>query len=120
MPVDVEVFACVNGKSVFTDVQQFTQVNRQPAFRAFETDICRRVKFMANAPPALADSVLAEMAPRRPGWGRLHELRALVAVRLGSCERAAEQFIALIDFGLARADAPMLVQRCRENALRGG
>jgi len=78
------------------------------------------VPLTLEGPPALADSVLAEMAPRRPGWGRLHELRALVAVRLGSCERAAEQFIALIDFGLARADAPMLVQRCRENALRGG
>ncbi len=66
-----------------------------------------------EGPPLLADSVLIEVQSRLPGWGRLHELRAVTALRLGACEQAAEHLLALIDFGMPRADGRQLVQDCR-------
>lgn len=74
-----------------------------------------------EGPPLLADSVLVEVQSRIPGWGRMHELRAVTALRLGACEQAADQLLALIEFGMSRADAPSLLEGCnRDRALRRG
>jgi len=49
----------------------------------------------------------------RPGWASLYELEGLVELRLGRCTEAAERFLTLLDFGMARPDGPDLVARCR-------
>src|SRR2546426_1020967 len=65
-----------------------------------------------HAPPAAADSLMAESQWIRPGWANLYELRAIVELREGLCAAAAEHFLVLVDFGLERRDAPELVARC--------
>ena len=65
-----------------------------------------------DAPPALADSVTAFALARRPGMVRYRELRALAAVRAGSCDVAATEFIAMLQFGVQREDGPALVHQC--------
>jgi hypothetical protein len=66
-----------------------------------------------NGPPALADSLLAEVQEKRPGWATLYELRSVAALRLGRCEDAAQQLLTLVEFGIERADGPELLRRCR-------
>jgi hypothetical protein len=65
-----------------------------------------------EAPPDLADSVMALAVARRPGMVRYRELRALAAVRAGSCDIAAAAFIEMLEFGVRREDGPALVQQC--------
>jgi hypothetical protein len=74
--------------------------------------------FALTGPPAVADSLLAEVAVQRPGWAALYEWRAMAALRAGgeACERAAEHFLTLVEFGVVHADGPERVARCR----RGG
>lgn len=64
--------------------------------------------------PASVDSLLAEVIAARPGWARLYELRALVALRAGACDVAVEQFFILREFGLQRDED--LVRQCRQGA----
>ncbi len=66
-----------------------------------------------EAPPALAESVLAYAAERRPGSARYRELAAVAALRAGDCEAAAASFIELLDFAVERANGPALVRECR-------
>jgi spermidine synthase len=68
-----------------------------------------------QGPLAATDSLLAEVVSARPGWAKLYELRAAVALRAGSCDTAAEQFATLLQFGLEPEDGPGLVQRCRRD-----
>ena len=65
-----------------------------------------------HAPPAAADSLMAESQRIRPGWANLYELRGIVELRQGLCAAAAKQFLVLVEFGLERRDAPELVVRC--------
>lgn len=71
-----------------------------------------------DGPPALADSVLGAALAARPGWATLYELRALVALRAGRCDVAADSFVELAAFGIERADAPEGVARCRRAETR--
>ncbi len=71
-----------------------------------------------DGPPALADSVLGAALAARPGWATLYELRALVALRAGRCDVAADWFVELAAFGIERADAPEGVARCRRGETR--
>jgi predicted membrane-bound spermidine synthase len=68
-----------------------------------------------QGPLAATDSLLAEVVSARPGWAKLYELRAAVALRAGACDIAAEQFATLLQFGLEPEDGPGLVQRCRRD-----
>ena len=70
-----------------------------------------------RGPPAATDSLLGEVVAARPGWARLYELRAVASLRAGACDAAAEQFLALLQFGLEREDGPGLVQQCRRDRL---
>jgi spermidine synthase/MFS family permease len=74
--------------------------------------------FTLNGPAATADSLLAAALTGRSGWYKLHELRAVAALRVGRCDVAAEQFLLLIDFGIERVDAPAWVERCRRGETR--
>jgi len=74
--------------------------------------------FTLNGPAATADSLLAAAVTGRSGWYKLHELRAVAALRVGRCDVAAEQFLLLIDFGIELADAPAWVERCRRGETR--
>jgi len=69
--------------------------------------------FVLNGPPATADSLLSLAVAGRPGWYKLHELRAVAALRAGHCDIAADEFILLVDFGIELVDAPQWVERCR-------
>src|SRR3989475_607671 len=66
-----------------------------------------------DGPPALADSLLAEVQGKRPGWATLYELRSVTALRMGRCEDAAQQLLTLVEFGIQREDGPDLLRRCR-------
>jgi hypothetical protein len=66
-----------------------------------------------SGPAVPADSLLAAAVTARSGWYKLHEMRAIAALRVGRCEVAAEQFLLLVDFGVQPVDAPAWVQRCR-------
>jgi predicted membrane-bound spermidine synthase len=66
-----------------------------------------------DGPLPLADSVLAIAFRARPGWAALYELRALVALRAGRCDDAADQFLELLNFGIEPADALEQLMRCR-------
>jgi len=66
-----------------------------------------------SGPPPAADSVLAEVIRKRPGWARAYEFRAVAAQRERACDLAAEQFLTLLEFGITRADRPELMRRCR-------
>ncbi|PYP72881.1 MAG: hypothetical protein DMD41_07660 [Gemmatimonadetes bacterium] len=66
-----------------------------------------------DGPPALADSLLAEVQGKRPGWATLYELRSVTALRMGRCEDAAQQLLTLVEFGIQREDGPALLRRCR-------
>jgi hypothetical protein len=74
--------------------------------------------FTLNGPAATADSVLAAAVTGRSGWYKMHELRAVAALRVGRCDVAAEQFLLLVDFGIEAADAPAWVERCRRGGTR--
>src|SRR2546430_3582954 len=74
--------------------------------------------FALNGPAATADSLLAAAVAGRGGWYRIHELRALAALRVGRCDVAAEQFLLLGDFGITPEDAPVWVERCRRGETR--
>ncbi|HWC73052.1 MAG TPA: fused MFS/spermidine synthase, partial [Gemmatimonadales bacterium] len=50
-----------------------------------------------DAPPPLADSLLAYAVARRPGSARYRELAAVAALRAGRCEDAAATFVELLD-----------------------
>jgi len=71
-----------------------------------------------NGPAATADSLLAAAVAGRSGWYRIHELRAVAALRVGRCDVAAEQFLVLVEFGIEPADAPAWVERCRRGEMR--
>src|SRR5207249_11030255 len=43
-----------------------------------------------NGPAATADSLLAAAVAGRSGWYRIHELRAVAALRVGRCDRSEE------------------------------
>ena len=66
-----------------------------------------------DGPPSLADSVMAVAVASRPGMARYRELRALAAVRAGSCDVAVSEFIEMLQFGIERQDGPALVRQCR-------
>src|SRR5256886_11034313 len=59
-----------------------------------------------NGPAATADSLLAAAVAGRSGWDRIHELRAVAALRVGRCDVAAEQFLVLVEFGIKPGEAP--------------
>lgn len=65
-----------------------------------------------DAPAPLADTLLTYVAARRPGSSRFLELAAVAALRAGRCEDAAARFVELLDFALAKEDAPALVRQC--------
>jgi len=69
--------------------------------------------FAFEAPPSLADSVLAAAVGARPGWPVLYEFRAVVALRDGRCTDAATQFLTLAEFGIEPSDAADRLARCR-------
>jgi spermidine synthase len=75
--------------------------------------------FVLAGPPATADSLLSVAVARRAGWYKLHEFRAVAALRVGHCDTAADEFILLVDFGIELVDAPQWVERCRLSQ-RGG
>lgn len=83
---------------------------RHPYAASFLTEALTHLTLDGPAP--LADSVMAFAVARRPGMVRYRELRALAAVRAGSCEIAAAEFIEMLQFGVERADGPALVQQC--------
>jgi hypothetical protein len=74
--------------------------------------------FVLNGPPATADSLLTEAVAGRAGWYKLHELRAVAALRAGQCDTAADEFIVLVDFGIELVDAPQWVAACRREQRR--
>ena len=49
----------------------------------------------------------------RPGMARYRELRALAAVRAGSCDVAVSEFLEMLQFGIERQDGPALVRQCQ-------
>jgi spermidine synthase/MFS family permease len=69
-------------------------------------------RLASDGPPALADSITAEVVAAKPAWSRAYALRAAAALRARRCDVAADQFVALLGFGIERADGPALVQRC--------
>ena len=71
-----------------------------------------------DAPPLLADSVLAYAVQRRSAVARYRELRGVAALRAGRCEDAAAAFVDLLTFGIERKDAPALVRDCRRKTRR--
>jgi hypothetical protein len=73
--------------------------------------------FATDGPPALADTLITAALARQPAWSRMHSLRAAAALRLHQCERALDEFVALLEFGIDRPDWPSLVERCRDEAL---
>jgi spermidine synthase len=75
--------------------------------------------FVLAGPPATADSLLSVAVAGRAGWYKLHEFRAVAALRVGHCDTAADEFILLVDFGIELVDAPQWVERCRLGQ-RGG
>ena len=75
--------------------------------------------FVLAGPPATADSLLSVAVAGRAGWYKLHEFRAVAALRVGRCDTAADEFILLVDFGIELVDAPQWVERCRLSQ-RGG
>jgi hypothetical protein len=84
---------------------------RHPFPRELLTDAITPLALDGPADAALV--LLAEVDRARPGWARVYELTGVAAIRAGACERAAESFLALLDFGMVRADGPDLVARCR-------
>jgi len=66
-----------------------------------------------EGPAEAADSVTREALSSRSGWSKFHELRAVAALRAGRCDDAAQQFLALLEFGITRDDGPAMVMRCR-------
>lgn len=83
---------------------------RHPHAASFLTEALTHLTLDAPAP--LADSVMAFAVARRPGVVRYRELRALAAVRAGSCDIAAAEFIEMLQFGVRRDDGPALVRQC--------
>jgi len=75
-------------------------------------------QFALNGPAATADSLLETAVTGRSGWYKLHELRAVAALRVSRCDVAAEQFLELVDFGIELVDAPAWVERCRRGETR--
>jgi len=75
--------------------------------------------FVLAGPPATADSLLSVAVAGRAGWYKLHEFRAVAALRVGHCDTAADEFILLLDFGIELVDAPQWVERCRLGQRRG-
>ncbi|HYK83275.1 MAG TPA: fused MFS/spermidine synthase [Gemmatimonadales bacterium] len=73
--------------------------------------------FALAGPPGVADSLLVIALRSRDGWFTLHELRAVAALRAGHCAVAAEEFEALREFGIERADAPAWLERCRRGVV---
>jgi spermidine synthase len=74
--------------------------------------------FALQGPPQAADSLLQAVLESRDGWFKAHGLRAVAALRVGRCDVAAEQFVALVDFGIELADAPEWMERCRRGEAR--
>src|SRR2546422_346638 len=72
--------------------------------------------FGLNGPAATADSLLSAAVAGRSGWYKLHELRAVGALRVGRCDVAGQQLPLLVDFGITPADPPGTGERRR----RGG
>jgi spermidine synthase len=83
---------------------------RHPHAASFLTEALTSLTL--DAPPALADSVMAFAVAHRPGMVRYRELRALAAIRAGSCDVAAGEFVEMLQFGVRREDGPALVQQC--------
>jgi spermidine synthase len=69
-----------------------------------------------EGPPPAADSLMAEVIRKRPGWARAYELRAVAGLRGHACDVATEQFLVLLEFGIERTDGPELLRRCRRGA----
>jgi len=67
----------------------------------------------SDGPAPLADSLLIAAQRIRPSWAGLYEMRAMVALRMGGCEEAAEQLLTLLQFGIERPEGPSMVERCR-------
>jgi len=84
---------------------------RHPFPGEFLTQALDRITL--DGPPPLADSVMAVAVASRPGMARYRELRALAAVRAGSCDVAVSEFIEMLQFGIERQDGPALVRQCR-------
>ena len=89
---------------------------RHPYPREWLSEALTRI--VLNGPAATADSLLAAAVAGRSGWYRIHELRAVAALRVARCDVAAEQFLLLVDFGIERADAPAWIERCRRGETR--
>ena len=89
---------------------------RHPYPRAWLSDAL--TPFVLSGPPATADSLLSEAVTGRAGWYKLHEFRAVAALRVGHCDRAADEFILLVDFGIELVDAPQWLWRCRQGQRR--
>jgi hypothetical protein len=70
-----------------------------------------------EGPPDTALAILAGVERAIPGWAVLYELLGVAALRAGACDRAAEYFLTLHEFGIWRRDGPTLVQRCRHGAV---
>ena len=83
---------------------------RHPHAASFLTEALTSLTL--DAPPPLADSLMAYAVARRPGMVRYRELRALAAIRAGSCDVAAAEFIEMLQFGVRREDGPALVRQC--------
>lgn len=66
-----------------------------------------------SGPAATADSLLALAVGGRSGWYKLHELRAIAALRVGRCDVAVKHFLVLVEFGIQLRDAPAWIERCR-------
>ena len=89
---------------------------RHPYPRDWITDAL--TPFVLNGPPATADSLLTVAVAGRAGWYKLHEFRAVAALRAGQCDTAADEFILLVDFGIELVDAPRWVAACRREQKR--
>src|SRR5205823_2766258 len=89
---------------------------RHPYPREWLSEALTRI--VLNGPAATADSLLAAAVAGRSGWYRIHELRAVAALRAARCDVAAEQFLLLVDFGIEPGDAPAWLERCRRGETR--
>jgi hypothetical protein len=84
---------------------------RRPYPRAWLAEALTEVA--QKGPVPMADSLLADALPTRPGWPTLHELRAVAALRAGRCDVAMQEFVELLEFGIQHDEGPAHVMRCR-------
>ena len=62
-PVHFEAFAGLNGKAVFVQVEQFTEVDNQAALRRVEAGVNRSVEFLANTVAPLSAGKAQHLDP---------------------------------------------------------